>query len=60
MYKFPEDFPYQVPHTILGAEPYHTWLKNYVGTQGIDWDRDFGVWLFERESDAVAFVTTWL
>lgn len=60
MYIMPEDFPYKVNHAIQDAKPYHAWIWNHVGQQGIDWDREVGVWLFARESDAVAFVTTWL
>lgn len=60
MYIMSNDFPYRVTHVIQGAEPYHTWLKHHVGEQGMDWDRELGVWLFAQESDAVTFVTTWL
>lgn len=63
----PRDWPLKVRHSPLGNfDPHVTWLNQNVGQKGVDWDlcvstySTSGYWLFARESDAVAFVLTWL
>jgi len=57
----PEDWPYRVKHDPWGSfEHEFRWCEFNVGDRHKDWDKSFGYWLFARESDAVAFVATWL